>query len=337
MKNNITTMFLTMLIAFLGGGLADIFNLSGAYLIGSMVFIFFSGLLKIKLFLPKFFRNLALGFAGLTIGHSITNETLNLLYILPKTIFLMIFSTIIFIFLSSFIIKIICKTETLISLISIWPGNLLLILEILERREINKKFVSFIQSFRIFTLFLLIPSIVSLFSHQNVIKNINYSYDLLYAIIITSICILISRKIKFLGGEMIITAFIIGTLNSANLLEFTIPTLLNNFFQIILGSFIAIEILKCDRKFLFHALKPSIFISLFAVAYTLFIAYIASLIIDYSFPALALSFAPGGAEAMIIISYIFSVDPSFVGIHHTVRLLILTLFLPFIVDMFKNR
>ena len=80
MKNNIPTMFLTMLIAFLGGGLADIFNLSGAYLIGSMVFIFFSGLLKIKLFLPKFFRNLALGFAGLTIGHSITNETLNLLH-----------------------------------------------------------------------------------------------------------------------------------------------------------------------------------------------------------------------------------------------------------------
>ena len=177
MINNILKIFLTMLIAFLGGGLADIFNLSGAYLIGSMVFIFFSGFLKINLFLPKYFRNLALGFAGLTIGHSITNETLNLLYILPQTILLMIFSTIIFILLSSFIIKIIWKTETLIALISIWPGNLLLILEILERRKIDKKFVSFIQSFRIFTLFLLIPSIISLYSHQNVIENIDYSLD----------------------------------------------------------------------------------------------------------------------------------------------------------------
>jgi len=43
-----------------------------------------------------------------------------------------------------------------------------------------------------------------------------------------------------------------------------------------------------------------------------------------------LALAPGGAEAMILLSVAFGVDPAFVGIHHTVRLVALTLGFPLV-------
>jgi membrane AbrB-like protein len=130
----------------------------------------------------------------------------------------------------------------------------------------------------------------------------------------------------------------IGILTSNGYIQFIIPGKINNFFQMIVGTYIAIELLRCDRKYFLTALRPSFLSALFAGLFTLITAFLLSKFIGCSFSALALSFAPGGAEAMIILAVIFNVDPSFVGIHHTIRLLVLTLIFPILVSyLLKKR
>ncbi len=336
-KQNKINIFQTLIIGSVGGLLANFTGIAGAWLVGSMLFIFLIGLFKTEFFLPKFFRNIALGFAGLTIGETITEDTIGLFIILPQTILYMIISLTLFILISFYFYKKFWNTESLTALACTWPGNLLLIFEILNKHKTEMKLVAMVQAVRIFTLFLILPTIISIYTKPSIEDNFIFSFDLIIAIILTIICIIISMKTKFLGGELIITAFLLGFLNSNGIIEFSIPKILNSFFQIILGTFIALELLKCDRKFFFHSLKPSLFSALFAGVFTITTAFLVSQMVNYPFPALALSFAPGGAEAMIILSVVFDVDPSFVGIHHTLRLLILTILFPIIAKQLSKK
>ena len=330
MEKTILKIILTLTLGAFGGFLADFIGVAGAWLVGSMLMIIFVGFFKANLFLPKILRNIALGFAGLTIGETITKDSIELFFILPQTLLYMFVSLSIFILISYYFYKYFWRAKSLTALACTWPGNLLLIFEILDKYKADMKLVTTVQAVRIFTLFLVLPSIISIYTKPSIDDNFVLSIDLILAIILTLICIAISIKTKFLGGELIITALLIGILKSNGILDFTVPKILNNFFQIILGTFIALELLKCDRKYFFLSFKPSLFSALFAGIFTITIAFLLSKIIDYPFSALALSFAPGGAEAMIILSVAFNVDPSFVGIHHTVRLLILTLIFPLI-------
>ena len=100
------------------------------------------------------------------------------------------------------------------------------------------KLVAMVQALRIFTLFLILPTIISIYTKPAIENNFNFSFDLIIAIILTIICIVISIKTNFLGGELILTAFLLGFLNSNGIIEFSIPKILNSFFQIILGTFI---------------------------------------------------------------------------------------------------
>ena len=156
----------------------------------------------------------------------------------------MIISLSLFIIISFYIYKKFWQTDSLTALASTWPGNLLLVFEILDKYKTDMKLVAIVQAVRIFTLFLLLPSIISIYTTPSFESNFIFSNDLILAIVLTIICIAISVKTRFLGGELIITAFLIGSLNSFGFIDFTIPKTLNNFFQMILGIFIAIELLK---------------------------------------------------------------------------------------------
>ena len=80
---------LALLFGFLGGYLANLVNITGAWLVGSMAAVFVAGILKFNIFLPKSLRSVALGFAGMTIGASLNKDSLQLLSILPETLLYM--------------------------------------------------------------------------------------------------------------------------------------------------------------------------------------------------------------------------------------------------------
>ena len=107
----------------MGGFLVNFSGIAGSWLVGSMVFIILLGVFKSDLFLPKFFRNIALGFAGLTIGETLTKDTLDLFIILPQTILYMIISLTLFILISFYFYKKFWNTESLTALACTWQHS----------------------------------------------------------------------------------------------------------------------------------------------------------------------------------------------------------------------
>jgi len=101
-------------------------------------------------------------------------------------------------------------------------------------------------------------------------------------------------------------------------------------FQVVVGAYIGIELAKCGARAFMSALVPSVASAIYTAVATIAMAFALASIVDYSAAALALALAPGGAEAMILLTVAFGVDPAFVGIHHTVRLVALTFGFPLI-------
>jgi len=66
-----------------------------------------------------------------------------------------------------------------------------------------------------------------------------------------------------------------------------------------------------------------------ALAISAAFALAAHHLLGLPFQQLWLAYAPGGVEAMAILAVSLGIDPAFVGAHHVVRLIVLSLAIPF--------
>ena len=171
------------------------------------------------------------------------------------------------------------------------------------------------------------------------IRSFIVSISIIYAILL--IQLMIKLLDKFLGKGFD-SYFLLKLLfyNTAWIIALAIPM------AVLVASILTYGKLSSDNEVvgfkssgikMYDIIKPSLFSALFAGVFTITTAFLVSKMINYPFSALALSFAPGGAEAMIILSVVFDVDPSFVGIHHTLRLLILTILFPIIAKQLSKK
>jgi len=322
-------LFASLAVAGSGGLLANWIGISGGWLLGAIASIVCARAMGFAAALPLWLRALGMGFAGITVGSAVTRETLALAALLPLTLIAMFVYLAVLIAVIVFLHRHYWHASRATALASAWPGNVLLVFISAEASRANMQQVAVVQSVRVLALMGLLPMTIGLYQASLPTAAATGSgYDLAIAVAIALACIFAARRLRLVGGEMFLTAFAVGALSGAGLLHIAMPRPAIGFFQVVVGGFVGMELARSEARAFLAALKPAVATALFAALSTIAAAFALAPLIDYPAAALALALAPGGAEAMILLSVVFGVDPAFVGIHHTIRLVALTLGLP---------
>lgn len=330
MPRSAITFALALALAGIGGFAANGVGITGGWLLGALVTVFAAGACGMPLALPGWLRSIAMGFAGITVGAAITAETADLVALLPLTLAVM------FVFLGALILSTYllhrCRwgASRSTALACSWPGNVLLVFIGAESSRANMPQVAVVQSVRVLALMGILPLTIGLYHTPEARAAVPLTIDLGFAAIVALGCVVVAVRLGLVGGEMFLSAFAVGVLSGFDILRIEIPREMISLFQLVVGAYIGLELAKCEARAFMSALVPSVASAIYTTVATIATAFALASFVDYSAAALALALAPGGAEAMILLTVAFGVDPAFVGIHHTIRLVALTFGFPII-------
>jgi len=335
--NRVGFPLLALAIGGLGGGLAGGAGLTGGWLFGSLLAVYLASSLGLPLGLPSGVRSVALGYAGLVVGAAIHRDTLQSAALLPGSLAAMAGLLVAVVTLGVWLHRRYWGASKATAIACAWPGNLLLALAGAEAIRADMDRVAVVQLARLLALMVVLPLAVGSGAAAGTGEALPVTWDLLAAAAVTLACILAARRLRLPGGEMFLAAIAVGLLVSLDAIQLEVPRAINDFFQVVVGAFVGLSLAKCRRGALGSALAPALLGALAAAVLTLAVALPMALLLDYPPVALALAYAPGGAEAMILLSTVFGVDAGFVGIHHTLRLIALTLLFPLVARRFLPR
>lgn len=327
---------LTLCAGGLGGFALDAVGLPGGWIIGAIAASLLASLAIAPPVFPERLRSLAMGFAGMTVGAAIERDLLLSATVLPWSLLAMFVFLSFLAWLTYALHRRFWRASRATAISCAWPGNVLLAFVGAQTLNADMERVSVVQLVRVVVLMGVLPLTIGSFHDAPPELSVPLSADLAIASAVTLACVALARRVGLIGGEMFFSAIAVGALSASNTLNFEIPPPALAGLQVLVGIYIGLGLALCSRAAFVAALTPSLLGAALAAVLTLAGAFALSSVLEAPAAALALAFAPGGAEAMILLSAVFGVDPGFVGIHHTLRLIILTFCFPFILRFFAG-
>ncbi|PGS50620.1 AbrB family transcriptional regulator [Bacillus sp. AFS041924] len=343
-NNKWIQLFLTLIIAIIGGYLFQFIKLPIPWLLGPMFFVLiFSKINGIKLYWPNKIRDAAMIIIGYTIGLSFTASTfIQIGHQLPSMI-LMTFLLILFTITISIIISKLFKIHYPTVLLGSIPGGLSQMIALAEEiKDVDFTIVTFLQISRLMMIIFMIPlfifspffdihknSISEAIQHSSASWHGLFPNIIIYAIACTLLGLL-GKKINFptalLLGPMVASII----LNLSGLHGPALPSVILDGSQLMMGSYIGLllnpEKLTNKLKIVLVSILSGIILLAFSLLSSIFLTHIHS--ID---PLTALlGLAPGGMDQMALIAKEVDADITVIMCYQLFRTLFIFIVVPYL-------
>ncbi|MCB1476631.1 MAG: AbrB family transcriptional regulator [Rhodobiaceae bacterium] len=215
------------------------------------------------------------------------------------------------------------------AVLSALPGALSVITATAIDRGADVQRVAGVQTLRVVILVLFLPMIV-LPDMPSRPSAPFLSFDLLLLISVCAAAGFIAARMKVPGGWIVGALIASAALHGSSATHAAVPPLAMNAALVCLGTVIGSRFASLSRRILFSTL--GIGVAIFAVATIVAAAgaVVVSAVTGMDFILPLLAFAPGGLDAMIALATVMHLDPAYVGLHHILRFLAISLSLPWL-------
>jgi membrane AbrB-like protein len=325
---------LTALIGTTGAVAATVVGLPAPYLIGPAVVITIAGLFGLTLRVPMQLRNICFVIIGVSMGTSVTPDVIVAARTWPLSFVMVPIALVILLFASCWVLQRIFHYDRITALLASSPGHLSYVLSLAAETRGDLRTVSVAQSVRVLALTITTPLIVEYFGLAGgapVLPAEVMSVSILLATLCVSLVLgLLFLRWQFpaallLGGVAVsisthITGFVTGGVPNWLL----IPT------YVTLGSIIGTRFSGVSISAIRMAFVAGGVVTVVVTALAAAIAFAVSHITGVPLAAALIAFAPGGLETMAAMAVMLHADPTYVGAHHVLRLMVLSVLMPFV-------
>ncbi|WP_105382035.1 AbrB family transcriptional regulator [Neorhizobium alkalisoli] len=325
---------LTALIGTAGAVAAAVVGLPAPYLIGPAVVITIAGLFGLTLRVPIELRNICFVIIGVSMGTSVTPDVIVAARTWPLSFVMVPIALVILLFASCWVLQRIFHYDRTTALLASSPGHLSYILSLAAETRGDLRTVSVAQSVRVLALTITTPLIVDYFGLVGgapVMPAEVMSMPILLATLCVSLVLgLLFLRWQFpaallLGGVVVsisthVTGFVTGGVPNWLL----IPT------YVTLGSIIGTRFSGVSIRAIRMAFVAGGVVTVVVTALAAAIAFAVSHITGVPLAAALIAFAPGGLETMAAMAVMLHADPTYVGAHHVLRLMVLSVLMPLV-------
>lgn len=325
----------TALIGIAGAVIASALGLPAPFLIGPAVAVTVGGLAGLSLSVPHVVRNVCFIIVGVSMGSTVTPGIFVAARTWPLSFVMVFIAIVILLFAAAWVLQRVFSYDRTTALLAASPGHLSYVLSLAAEMRCDLRAVSISQSVRVLALTISVPLIVEVFDLAGddvIVLPQTMDLPILVAILVASALFgLLFKRWRFpaamlLGGVFVsIATHITGTVHGS------VPNWMLTPTYILLGSLIGTRfsgVALADLRIAFvSGLVVTFVVMVLAAGIAVFVSYFANVPLD----AALIAFSPGGLETMAAMAVMLHADPTYVGAHHVLRLMFLSVLMPIVI------
>jgi uncharacterized protein len=330
--DDLRTFAVTMLLGIAGAAAAIALAFPAPYLIGPAIVLTFGGLAGLRLGVPEPIRNVCFLIIGVSMGTSVTPEVIVAARTWPLSFVMVIVTMVILLYSSSFVLQRFFGYDRTTALLASSPGHLSYVLSLAAETRCHLPTVSIAQSVRVLALTITVPLIVEILELAPTgvfVVTQTMSTPVVVAMLAVSALVGIAfRRWKLpaailLGGVAVsISTHVTGWIAGGMPDWLLVPT------YVILGCVIGSRFCGVSLDDLRRAIVAGLTVTVIVTAIAAGVAAGISYFLGVPLDAALIAFSPGGLETMAAMAVMLNANPTYVGAHHVLRLMVLSVLMP---------
>ncbi len=329
---------LTLVAATLGGAVFAFFDLPAAWLAGALVAVSALALFGLPVYLPDLLRRIVFVVLGISLGATVTPETVAGIRTWPITLSVLVLSLPITMAAVMLYLHYVSGWKYRETLYASAPGALSAVLAMATDAKVDVRMVAFVQTVRVFLLVAALPGMLLAAGLSASVTAIPVTEgvhaatlnDMLVMVATGAVSALLFDRLRVPGGLMIGPMLVNGILHGTGYLQGNIPPIFLLVSFVVLGGFTGTRFVGTTPAMIKRLLVDSIGAFVVALIVCVAFAFLAAWLAGENIAKTIVAFAPGGLEAMTILAFMIGLDPAFVGAHHLARFVLIAMLLPFV-------
>ncbi|WP_035693578.1 AbrB family transcriptional regulator [Azospirillum halopraeferens] len=324
----LSSLALTLVLAFAGGGLFHWLGLPAAWLAGAMVAVAAGGLARLPVGVPDPVRLCAFTLLGLTMGAGVTPETVDRMAAWPASLLLLAGSVVATVAVCSAYLEVVHGWDRASARFAAIPGALSAVLATAAATRADLPRVALVQSLRLFVLVAAMPWVLEGLSGGTAPAagaaagaHVTGPADLAVLAIACAAGAYAFHRLRVPGDALLGAMLVSAVLHATGLVEGRPPAAVLAVGFVTTGAVIGARFRGVAPARLLADLRPGLESVALALAVSAAFAAAGAAWLDLPFGQFWLAYAPGGVEAMTVVTFALGYDVAFVGTHHVVRFL----------------
>lgn len=320
-----------------GGFVADAFQVPLGWMVGAMLACGVLNAAGAPLRLPKQLRWLVLSVIGIYLGASFSPDVLGWLSRSAVTMLAMCLLVFCQTLVAASVMKVALRCDVITALTSCVPGGFSTMLILAHQHGGDEEIVSIVQLVRMIVV-LGAVSVIARFGIEGDSSALLLQADTM------------PRDLWF-ATMIMLFGLVVGTLTKLPILCLFLPMAIGAFLQtgsvthmhlpreplvvalVILGILVGCQWKALRGKKLLGGLVAGVLLGIFLVLTSLGVAFVMAQLLELELLTLILALAPGGVAEISLISVAFNINPSFVVLHHLLRVVFILSCLPFVFEI----
>jgi uncharacterized protein len=220
------------------------------------------------------------------------------------------------------------------------PGGLSQVMVLAAEQGLDLRAIAIVQSLRVVILAVCVPAGLGLFglagparlpAGSMAIADAPWELVILVGVSVTVALVLL--RSGFPGGLIFGPMVVSGVLHGGDFIHISFPPWFTNIAMIGLGSVAGSRFTGTPFRLILSYLGAGIGSFFVSIAITAAFALVVTVLLSLHISDVIVAYAPGSIDAMMILALALHLDPVFVGAHHLVRVVAVTLSLPVLVRM----
>jgi uncharacterized protein len=321
----------TLAIALAGGVIFAWLELPAGLVSGSVLAVATAALLGRPMRMPLELARVCYVVVGILLGTVVTPDTLRGVTTWPMSIALLMVGSLTMMLATSRYLRIVHRWDPLSALMGASPGSMAQVIALSTELGGDLRAIAIVQTVRVLLLVVGLPNGLALFGLVvPAVAPVRGPADfsvlgqmLLLASVSTGFAAGFYR-LRFPGGLLFGAMAGSGLLHGAAIVHAALPWWLGSSAVIVLGGLVGSRFTNTTFRMLLGFLGAAF--GSFAVAMTVATSFVLLVLRFYSFPIanVAIAFAPGAQDTMMVLALALHLDPIYVGVHHLARFLVVT-------------
>ncbi len=331
--SEIRVFVLTVFIAAAGAAAAGLLAMPAPYLIGPAAAVTAAGFAGWTLRIPQPIRNATFIVVGLSMGTGLTPEVFVAARTWPLSFLLVPVAVVVLLYSASWTLQRFFGYDRATALLAASPGHLSFVLSLAAETRSDLLAIGVIQSVRVLALTITVPLIVDVLGLVStapppapVMSPVALAGYFTAAVALGYLLVQMKVPAALLLGGMIVA----GSTHLSGLVSGELPSWIMTPTYVLLGAVIGSRFSGASFRAMRTAFVAGGIVTVVVVALAAAIAALVCYVTAVPLDAALIAFAPGGLETMAAMAVMLHAQPTYVGAHHVLRLVVLSVLMPIV-------
>ncbi len=325
----------TMVFAAIGGITFGLIGIPGGWLSGAILLVACAALAGRPMHVPLPLNRVIFVLIGTSLGAVVTPETLHGIATYPLSVIVLLVAMAAVSFLGAEYLRFFHKWDRVSAYLGAAPGGLSQCIAVATELGADVRGIAIVQTMRVIIIAVGLPAALALLglvapSSRGVGGEFNLaSLDELAILLVVSTAVAaLAYKIRFPGGLLFGAMLSSAVLHGTGFIHAAVPWWAANTAMVMLGGITGSRFANTPLKLLGRFMGAAM--GSFAVSVAIAGVFAVLLVVGLSvrIADVAIAYAPGSVDAMMLLALALNTDPVYVGAHHLSRIFFVSLTMP---------